>query len=98
MMENLQKSLDISRRYGIANLFITMTTNPKCPEILNALLPGQTPTDRPDVMSHVFHQKKVFLTDLIVKKDVFDSIVAQVHTIEFQKRGLLLSTSQGVNY
>ena len=42
MMENLQNSLAISRRYDVADRFITMTTNPKWPEILNALLPGQT--------------------------------------------------------
>ena len=64
MMENLQNSLAISRRYGVADLFITMTANPKWPEILNALFPGQTPTDRPDLVSRVFHQKKVFLIDL----------------------------------
>ena len=88
MMENLQNSLAISRRCGVADLFITMTVNPKQPEILNALLHRQTSTDRPDLVSHVFHQKKVFLIDLIVKKEVFDSTVAQVHTIKFQKRGL----------
>ena len=76
MMENLQNSLAISRRYGVADLFVTMTNNPKWPEILNALLPGQTPTDRPDLVSRVFHQKKVFLIDLIVKKEVFGSTVA----------------------
>ena len=85
MIENLQNSLAISRRYGVADLFITMTANPKWPEILNALLPGQTPTDRPDLMSRIFHQKKVFLIELIVKKEVFGSTVAWVHTI---KRGL----------
>ena len=88
MMENLQNSLAISRRYGVANLSITMTANPKWPEILNALLPGQTPTDRPDLVSHVFHQKKVFLINLIIKKKVFGSTVTQVHTIELQKRSL----------
>ena len=88
MMENFQNSLAISRRYGVADLFITMTNNPKWPEILNALLPGQTPTDRLDLVSHVFHQKKVFLIDLIIKKKVFGSTVARVYTIEFQKRCL----------
>ena len=88
MMENLQNSLAISRRYGVADLFITMIVNPKWPEILNALLPGQTPTDRPDLVLRIFHQKKVFLIDLIVKKEVFGSTVAQVHIIELQKRGL----------
>ena len=85
MMENLPNSLTISRKYGVTDLFITMTVNPKWPEILNALPPGQTPTDRPDLVSRVFHQK-VFLIDLIVKKEVFGSTVARVHTIEFQKR------------
>ena len=75
MMENLQNSLAISRRYNIADLFITMTANPKWPDILNALLPRQTPTDRADLVSHVFHQKKVFLIDLIVKKEMFGSTV-----------------------
>ena len=88
LMENRQNSLAFSRRYGVADLFITITANPKWPEILNALLPGQTPTDRSDLVSRVFHQKKVFLIDLIVKKEVFGSTVARVHTIEFQKRGL----------
>ena len=77
MMENLQNSLAISRRYGVAaDLFITMTDNLKWPEIPNALLPGQTPTDRPDLVLPVFHPKKVFLIDLIIKKEVFGSTVA----------------------
>ena len=42
MMEIFQNSLAISRRYGVADLFITMAANVKWPEILNALLPGQT--------------------------------------------------------
>ena len=87
-MENLQNSLAISRGYGVADLFISMTANFKQPEILNALLPRQTPTDRPNVVSCVFHQKKVFLINLIVKKEVFGSTVTQIYTIEFQKKGL----------
>jgi Helitron helicase-like domain at N-terminus len=42
----------------VADLFITMTANPKWPEVLDALLPGQTPSDRPNLVSRVFHQKK----------------------------------------
>ena len=83
MMENLQNFLTISWRYGVTDLFITMIANPKWLEILNALLPGQTPTDRPDLVLRIFHQKKVFLIDLIVKKLVFGSTVAQIYTIKF---------------
>ena len=65
MQENLQKSLAISRKYGVADLFITMTANPKWPEVTNALLPGQTAQDRPDLVSRVFHLKKKHLLDMI---------------------------------
>ena len=88
MMENLQDSLAISRKFGVADLFLTMTANPKWPEVLNALLPGQTAADRPDLASRVFHQKKQHLIKLIDKEKLFGSMVARVHTIEFQKRGL----------
>ena len=86
MMEDFQNSLTISRKYDVTDLFITMTANLRQPEILNALLPGQASIDRQDVMLYVFHQKKVFLIDLIIKKDVLGSTVNQIHTIKFQKR------------
>ena len=88
MMENLQNSLAISRKYGPPDLFITPTANPNWPEITNALLPGQTVQDKPDLVSCVFHKKKLFLLDLIVKKKIFGGTVAHIHTIEFQKRSL----------
>ena len=40
MMENLQNSLAISRCYGVADLFVTMTANPKWQEIVDELFPG----------------------------------------------------------
>ena len=48
-MENLQNSLTITRKYGPPDAFITMTCNPKWPEVMDALLPGQIPQDRPDL-------------------------------------------------
>jgi Helitron helicase-like domain at N-terminus len=65
-----------------------MTANPKWPEVLDALLPGQTPSDRPDLVSRVFHQKKLHLIALITKKGIFGATITRIHTIEFQKRGL----------
>ena len=76
MMENLQNSLAISRKYGPPDLSITATANPNWPGITNALLPGQTVQDRPDLVSRVFHQKKLFLIDLIVNKKIFGRAVA----------------------
>ncbi|KAL4571708.1 hypothetical protein LXL04_018473 [Taraxacum kok-saghyz] len=58
---------DIRRRFfdamalvqdgGKPDIFLTMTCNPKWPEIQNELLPWQKAEDRPDVVSRVFHAK-----------------------------------------
>ncbi|KAL4578473.1 hypothetical protein LXL04_014596 [Taraxacum kok-saghyz] len=42
---------------GKPDIFLTMTCNPKWPEIQNELLPWQKAEDRPDVVSRVFHAK-----------------------------------------
>jgi len=64
-----------------------MTTNPKWPEILHSLFPGQTATNRSDIISWVFEQKKKALLKLI-DNGFFGTTITYIHTIEFQKRGL----------
>jgi len=64
-----------------------MTANPKWPEIIHSLFPSQTATDRPDIVLWVFEQKKKALLKLI-DNGFFGTIVAHIHTIEFQKSGL----------
>jgi len=77
----------ICRYFHKPDLFLTMTTNPKWPEIFHSLFPGQTATDRPDIVSRVFEQKKkVFLK--LIDNSFFGITIAHIHTIEFQKRGL----------
>jgi len=64
-----------------------MTANPDWPEISSALLHGQTPTDHPDLVVHMFYAKfQSLIKD--IKKGVLGSWAAHLHTIEFQKRGL----------
>ncbi|KEP45929.1 putative ATP-dependent DNA helicase PIF1 [Rhizoctonia solani 123E] len=87
MAESYQDAMAIARYLGGPQLFITMTANPKWPEIQNALLPEQSPSDRPDLIIRVFELKRRQLMDDI-KKGVFGKCIAHVHTIEFQKRGL----------
>ena len=77
----------ICRQFYKPDLFLTMTANPKWPEITNSLFPGQTATDCPDIVSRVFEQKKKALLKLI-DNGFFGIPVAHIHTIEFQKRGL----------
>ncbi|PAA46684.1 hypothetical protein BOX15_Mlig000328g25 [Macrostomum lignano] len=72
--------------FGRPDLFLTMTCNPKWPEILAELLPGQTAVDRPDITARVFElKKKAFLNRL---KSLFGDTLARVCSLEYQKRGL----------
>jgi hypothetical protein len=59
-----------------------MTANPSWPEIKDALLPGQTASDRPDLVVRVFHVK---LNSLIkeIRRGVLCDWAAHLYTIEF---------------
>jgi hypothetical protein len=46
-------ALTVVTELGTPTAFITATTNPKWPEILERLLPGQTAYDRPDITCQV---------------------------------------------
>ena len=64
-----------------------MTCNPAWPEVTRALLPGQRPEDRPDLLARVFQMKlKSLLTDL-GKGGIFGRTMAKLMVVEFQKRG-----------
>jgi len=65
MTQLFQDAMVICRHFHKPNLFLTMTVNPKWPEILYSLFPGQTDTDHPDIVSWVFEQKKKALLKLI---------------------------------
>jgi len=65
MAQLFQDAMTIWRHFHKPDLFLTMTANPKWPEILHSLFPGQTTTDCPDIVSQVFEQKKKALLKLI---------------------------------
>ena len=88
MNQLFQDAMAITRHFVKPNLFLTMTTNPKWPEIMAALLRRQQPSDRPDIVAQVFNMKKNALLHNIFKNHVLGKTVAKVYTIEFQKRGL----------
>ena len=77
----------ICRYFHKPDLFFTITTNPKQPEIVQSLFSGQIATDCPNIISWVFEWKKKALLKLI-DSSFFGTPVAHVYTIEFQKRGL----------
>ena len=87
MYERQMDAMTYVRTYGRPDLFITMTTNPRWPEIVDNLLPGQVPRDRPDLLALVFRLKvKKFMGFL--KGGIFGDMQAWLYSIEFQKRGL----------
>jgi hypothetical protein len=88
MTQLYQDAMAIVRRLGNPSYFITMTCNPNWPEILAALGPHETPQNRPDLVARVFNMKLRDLLHDLHSRDLFGEIVARVHVIEFQKRGL----------
>lgn len=88
MHQQFQDAMGIVRALGKPDLFITFTCNPRWPEILSALTPHQTPSDRPDIVCRIFHQKLNCLLDDLKKKKIFGTVVGGVYVVEFQKRGL----------
>ena len=84
----LQDALALARRFKGADLFITMTCNPKWREITESLEKGQKASDRPDIVVRVFHQKLQALLKELDEGQIFGKALAVVHVVEFQKRGL----------
>ncbi|OMO80354.1 DNA helicase PIF1, ATP-dependent [Corchorus olitorius] len=74
--------------HGFPDLFITYTCNPNWDEIKKALLPGDKPEDRPDIVARVFKLKLDALLDDLMKYHHFGKAKAVTYNVEFQKRGL----------
>ncbi|XP_056642867.1 uncharacterized protein LOC130449210 [Diorhabda sublineata] len=75
-------------RHGKPDLFITMTCNPRWPEIIDNLGPHQKWENRPDLVCRVFHAKLLELMDDLTQKQIFGVVKNYHYVIEFQKRGL----------
>ncbi|XP_065317560.1 uncharacterized protein LOC135925912 [Gordionus sp. m RMFG-2023] len=88
MRERYHDAMAIVLKFGKPDLFITFTCNPNWREIKENLFPGQSPTDRPDLIARVFKLKLNELLFDINKKNLFGKSMAFIYTIEFQKRGL----------
>ncbi|CAB4477605.1 unnamed protein product [Rhizophagus irregularis] len=88
MQQLYQDFMSIVREFGKPDLFVTVTCNPNWPEITNELLPNQQASDRPDLVTRVFKLKLKSITHDLFIKGVLGKVIAHVHVIEFQKRGL----------
>nr|XP_004295595.2 PREDICTED: uncharacterized protein LOC101292200 [Fragaria vesca subsp. vesca] len=90
MNKHYHDAMALCRKYGPPDLFITLTCNPKWPEIERALLNkhGSKPEDRPDIVARIFKMKHDDLISYVKSGKPFGKAIADVATIEFQKRGL----------
>ncbi|PIA26326.1 hypothetical protein AQUCO_09500057v1, partial [Aquilegia coerulea] len=80
MYEIYQDSMAITRYYKHPDIFMTVTSNPKWPEIQNELKPGQAALDRPDLVARVFELKRKAIMHEIENKRLFGRVVAKVTT------------------
>ena len=76
MIQNCQDALAINCYYQGADLFLTAIANPRWPGIQEALLPGQSASDRPDIICHVFHLKMAQLIKDNCKHGIMGRTVA----------------------
>uniref|UniRef100_K3Y1Y3 ATP-dependent DNA helicase n=1 Tax=Setaria italica TaxID=4555 RepID=K3Y1Y3_SETIT len=88
MRRRYMDAMALVRKFGKPDIFLTMTCNPNWDEIKNELYPGQSPQDRPDLVSRVFRAKLEELKKMLMEKDILGKVRAFVYVMEFQKRGL----------
>jgi Helitron helicase-like domain at N-terminus len=83
---NVSDCLALRKALGPITLFITFTTNPKWPEIVSELRPGEVAFDRPDVLIRAFQRRSsLFMKDI---SKYLGPIRYHIRIMEFQKRGL----------
>ncbi|XP_022003435.1 uncharacterized protein LOC110900885 [Helianthus annuus] len=90
MMQNYLDAMAICKWYGYPDFFITITCNPKWPELQRFLKDTNlNPEDRPGILSRIFKIKLDAICKDLKDRHLFGKVVAVVYTIEFQKkRGL----------
>jgi hypothetical protein len=83
-------ALVLVSEFGCLHVFITLTCNPKWPEIVSQLLDGQTASDRPDVTAAVYKSRLDQMKMDIRNGKYFDGHEPTYlfHVIEYQYPGL----------
>ena len=74
-------AMAIVRKFHKPDLFITVTCNTRWPEITQALLPGPSAEDRPDIVARVFKLKLKTIIDDFTKEGVYGKTVAHLYVV-----------------
>ncbi|XP_076950777.1 uncharacterized protein LOC143623852 [Bidens hawaiensis] len=90
MYKHYHDALAICRVYGNPRYFITFTCNVKWLEIVRFMshFPCLKAQDRPDIISRIFQLKVEAFRKYLKHKQPFGPVIADLYTLEFQKRGL----------
>lgn len=86
--ERTQDAMTYVRHHGCPDLFITFTCSPRWKDITDAMLSGQKPYDRHDIIARVFHLKVKKMMALLNKGSLFGGVRCFMYSVEWQKRGL----------
>ena len=76
MRPRYMDAMALVRKYGKPDIFLTMTCNPNWDKIKNELYPGQTPQDRPDLVTRVFRAKLEVMRKMLMEKDILGKVKA----------------------
>lgn len=88
MYQRYQDAMTLVQTYGKPDIMITMTCNPNWNEIKYQLLRGQSPQDRPDLITRIFRSKFEEFKKDIVDRGVLGKVCSYSYVIEYQKRRL----------
>ncbi len=80
-------AMTLPAKYGGIDYFLTLTTNPSWPEIVENSKPANG-MNSPDLYCRVFHMKMNALLHDVLHNGVFGVVVAYTFAVEFQQRGL----------
>jgi hypothetical protein len=85
-----KNALVLVSEFGCPHVFLTLTCNPKWPEIVSQLLDGQNAFNRPDVTAAVFKSRLDRMKMNIQNGKYFDGSepTYTFHVIEYQYPGL----------
>ncbi|WOH15530.1 hypothetical protein DCAR_0935071 [Daucus carota subsp. sativus] len=77
MQQNFQDALAVCRHIGHPDIFLTMTSNPMWPEVIEMmkLIPFGTPVDNPDIIARVFKLKLTQLLNDIRQEGFFGKCI-----------------------
>ncbi|XP_022030290.1 uncharacterized protein LOC110931193 [Helianthus annuus] len=84
MMQNYLDAMSLCKWYGYPDFFITITCNPKWPEVKRFLKDTTiNPEDRPDILCRIFKIKLDSIITDLKEKALLGTVQAVVYTVEF---------------